>query len=150
MPLLPISHRQQQRPADCLAACAAMVLDHLHVSVDYESLIKTLRISPEGASFRNLRHLESLGLSVLIERGEIETLRLHLERGLPPIAFVATGQLSYWDEATGHAVVVAGLEGETIYLNDPAFANAPKAVPVDEFELAWIDLDQFYALIELR
>lgn len=91
----------------------------------------------------------ALGVSVLVERGEIENLRLNLEAGLPSIAFIATGQLSYWHETTGHAVVVVGLDEERIYLNDPAFADAPKQVSIDEFLLAWIDADQFYALIRL-
>src|SRR3972149_1952021 len=121
MPLLPVSHLEQQRPGDCLAACAAMVLDFLAVQADFQSLIRVLRIQPHGASFRNLEYLEALGVSVLIEPGELATLRAHLERGLPPIAFVATRQLSYWKEATGHAVVVVGIEGTQIYLNDPAF-----------------------------
>ena len=126
-----------------------MVLVYLQVPSDYGNLLKLLRIKPAGAPFRNLRYLKSLGVSVLIERGDVDTLRVHLDSGLPPIVFVATRHLSYWDEETGHAVVVAGLEGDSIYLNDPRFPDAPKAIPVDEFELAWIDLDQFYALITL-
>lgn len=31
--------------------------------------------------------------------------------------------------------------GEVHY--DPAFPDAPKQVPIDEFVLAWIDADQF-------
>lgn len=150
MPLLPVSHYQQRRESECLAACAAMVLGYLEVPVDYQALLKLLRIGPEGAAFRNLSYLQSLGVSVLIEHGEIEALRQHLERGLPPIAFVATAQLSYWDEATGHALVVVGLEDDQIYLNDPNFPDAPKIISVGEFELAWIDRDQFYALVQLE
>jgi ABC-type bacteriocin/lantibiotic exporter with double-glycine peptidase domain len=70
MTLLPVSHRQQRQQAECLAACAAMVLDYLQVPASYEQLVKLLRIGPAGAPFRNLRYLESLvGLSVLIRRG---------------------------------------------------------------------------------
>lgn len=112
MTLLPVSHRQQHQQAECLAACAAMVLDYLQVPASYEQLVKLLRIGPAGAPFRNLRYLESIGLSVLIEQGEIETLRSHLRRALPLLAFVDTGQLPYWDEATGHAVVVIGIEAD--------------------------------------
>ena len=92
----------------------------------------------------------ALGVAVLVEHGNLEILRSHLENGLPPIALVNTNELSYWDEATGHAVVVVGLEAETIYLNDPAFPDAPKKIAVDEFLLAWIDADQFYALVKLE
>ena len=87
---------------------------------------------------------------MLVERGEIETLRSHLESGLPPIAFVATSELSYWNERAAHAVVVVGLDDDTIYLNDPAFAESPKRISIDEFLLAWIDLEQLYGLIKLE
>jgi ABC-type bacteriocin/lantibiotic exporter with double-glycine peptidase domain len=127
-----------------------MVLNYLQVPINYKRLVKLLRIGPAGAPFRNLRYLESLGLLVVIEQGVIATLQSYLRRGLPPLAFVHTGQLSYWKEATGHAVVVVGIENDSIYLNDPGFAQAPKRISIAEFELAWIDLDQFYATIQLK
>ena len=127
-----------------------MVLDYLQVPARYEDLLKRLRIDSAGAPFRNLRLLESLGVRVLVEQGELNTLHTHLERGLPPIAFVATQQLSYWNEATGHAVVVVGFDQNQIYLNDPNFPDAPKVISAAEFELAWIDIDQFYALVQLE
>ncbi len=150
MPLLPILHRQQRRQAECLAACAAMVLDYLQVSASYEMLVKRLQIGYAGAPFRNLRYLEALGVSVLIEQGQIETLRLCLAKQLPPIVFVATQMLSYWDQATQHAVVVVGIDDNSVYLNDPNFADAPKAVPLAEFDLAWLEMDEFYALIQTK
>ena len=150
MTLLPVSHYPQHRQAECLAACAAMALNYLQVPVDYERLLKLLRIGPAGAPFRNLRYLESLGLAVNIEQGAITILQARLRRGLPPVAFVHTGQLPYWKQATGHAVTVIGIEADRIYLNDPAFVQAPKEISLAEFELAWLDLDQFYATVELE
>jgi hypothetical protein len=125
-----------------------MVLAYLQVKVSYKRLIKLLRIGPAGAPFRNLRYLGSLGLSVLIEQGEVETLREQVEQGSPPVVFVNTKELSYWHETTGHAVVVVGFEGDLIYLNDPAIAEAPQVILVAEFDLAWLELDQFYAIIQ--
>ncbi len=148
MTLLPVSHYRQRRQTECLAACAATVLDY-QVPVLYERLVKLLQIGLAGAPFRNLRFLESLGLSVCIEQGEIATLLSHLERGLPVLAFLDTAQLSFWNQATAHAVVVVGIEDDSIYVNDPAWAQAPKEISVAEFELAWLDLDQFFAIIEL-
>ena len=75
MTLLSVSHRKQQQSADCLAACAAMVLDHLHIPVQYERLLRLLRVDYFGAFFRNLQYLESLGVSVLIETGDFDSLR---------------------------------------------------------------------------
>ena len=150
MPSLPILHRQQRQQVECLAACAAMILDYLQVPVSYETLVKRLRIGYAGAPFRNLRYLEALGVSVSIEQGQIETLRLWLDQKLPPIAFVATQALSYWDQVTQHAVVVVGIDHDSVYLHDPNFADAPKIVPIAEFDLAWLEMDEFYALIQTK
>jgi hypothetical protein len=69
---------------------------------------------------------------------------------LPIIVFVNTVQLkSYWTSATYHAVVVIGLDAEVVYLCDPYFADFPKEVPRDEFLLAWLEQDYWYAVIRL-
>jgi len=150
MPSLPVSHILQRRPGECLAACAAMALNFLNVAHNYDDLVGQLKIIPRiGGAFSNLRFLQSQGIKVLVEHGELETLRNALELALPPIVLVDTAHLPYWDEATAHAVVIVGLEGDQILLNDPAFRDAPKIIRASEFELAWIDLDQFYALIQL-
>jgi predicted double-glycine peptidase len=93
--------------------------------------------------------LEALGASIFIERGQFETLRSLLARKIPPIVFVSTQDLSYWDEATQHAVVIAGIDETHVSLHDPAFPDAPKTIPIDEFMLAWLEMDEFYALIQL-
>jgi len=117
MTLLPVSHYQQQQQSDCLVACTFMVLDYLQVPINYQRLEKLLRAMSGGTPFRNLRYIESIGLSVLIEDGNIETLRRHLVSGLPPIVALNSGQLlSYWPEQTDHAVVVLGIENNLIYL----------------------------------
>ena len=126
-----------------------MVLNYLGAPAEYDRLVSLLRIQEWGSPFHNLARLEALGVKVLVERGEIESLQSCLARQLPPVVLVDTGQLPYWNEATGHAVVIVGIEGGKIYLNDPAFPDAPRAVSMGDFELAWIDADQFYALISL-
>lgn len=148
MPLLPVSHQEQLHESDCLAACAASVLRYIGVTADYDELLSLLQIGEFGASYRNLQYLEELGVQVLLERGEVQNLRDWLARDVPPIVFLNTGELWYWNEATGHAVVVVGIEGNEIYVNDPAFADAPKKILVDEFVLAWMDMRQFYGVIE--
>ena len=147
MPLLTISHHQQKRQAECLAACAAMVLSYYDRPPDYTHLIKLLRIGYAGAPFRNLYHLASLDLSIKIEQGQIETIREAIAQGTPLIAFVSTKELSYWTETTNHAVVIVGIDDDFIYLNDPNFAEAPQQVSIPEFDLAWLEMDEYYALI---
>ena len=147
MRLLPISHLEQRQQADCLAACAAMLLNYLQVSVKYKKLVKRLRIGYGGAPFRNLHDLETFGVSVQILQGEIETLREHLKQGIAPMVFVDTQELSYWNEGTNHAVVVLGMDENLIYINDPSFADAPQVVSIDEFYLAWFAIDKYYAIM---
>lgn len=149
MLLLPVLHRQQSQSSDCLATCAAMLLDYLHVPFKYDHLLRLLRTRSFGTEFSNLRYLTVFGLFILVEQGTVETLRGHLERGLPPIVFVQTGLLSYWQEATGHAVVVLAIEDKQIYLSDPRFSDAPKVISLIEFETAWIEQDQIYAVVGL-
>lgn len=149
MTLLTVSYRPQNQQADCLAACAAMVLDYLHVTLPYQQLLRLLRVDAIGTPFRNLRYLESLGLSVFIGEGSLPALREHLESGLPPIVAVDTAQLPYWQEATDHAIVVVGVDEQQIYVNDPDTPTAPQPISLADFELAWLEKDYLYAVIRL-
>ena len=150
MPSLFVSHLQQRQHSDCLAACAAMVLDYLQVLVKYPHLLSLLRVKAYGTSFSSLQNLEALDLSVHIDEGDIQQLRQYLDDGLPSIVFVDTGQLtSYWQEQTSHAVVIVGIEDDQIYLNDPELDSGPQSVPTDEFLLAWGEKDYLYAVVGL-
>jgi len=150
MNLLPVLHRQQSQQADCLAACAAMVLNYLQLPIDYKRLLRMLNVKTYGASLHNLHNLASLGLFVLVEEGDIAKLQAHLEIGLPPIIPVSTAKLlSYWKEDTDHAVVVVGIDDEWVYLNDPEFTSAPQVITLQEFESAWLEQDYWYAVIGL-
>jgi len=106
---------------------------------------------PIGTFFRNLRYLEAaLGLSVTVGYGDLQILETHLETGLPIIVSVNTKMLSYWNnQETIHALVVIGMDEEQIYVNDPAYADASKAIPLAEFELAWFEEKELYAVIGL-
>jgi hypothetical protein len=97
--------------------------------IDYARLVQLLGIRSYGAAFSNLRRLEELGVSVIIEKGSIAKLRRALDQGSPIIVAVNTGPLTYWTDDTAHALVVVGFEQETILVNDPEFEKAPQAVP---------------------
>jgi hypothetical protein len=71
-----------------------------------------------------------------------------LSDGFPIIAFVATQELSYWSDATGHAVVVTGIDEMHVYLIDPAIVDAPKKVEIGEFDLAWLGMNAYCAVIK--
>jgi ABC-type bacteriocin/lantibiotic exporter with double-glycine peptidase domain len=145
--LLPIPHERQRQDADCLAACAAMVLTYLGQPVKYDQLLKLLKVKPFGTPGHNLKNLAILGVQVTYREGSLEEIKSHLLGGRPCIALVRTADLSYWSYSTDHAVVVVGFDEDTIYLNDPAFENHPQSVSLIEFELAWLEFDYRYGVL---
>lgn len=146
--LLPVPHRRQQADGDCLAACAAMVLSYWQRDVTYSALLLLLRIQPYGAPASNIRFLSNLGVSVIYSSTNVSGLQSLLDQGNPVIVFVRTGELPYWTYATDHAVVVVGIDEGHVYVNDPDRSDAPIAVPIGDFELAWLEKDYAYALIK--
>ncbi len=149
MSLLAVSHRKQQQQADCLAACAAMILDYLQISIEYPRLLQLLGIRSYGAAFSNLRRLEAIGVSVTIAKGNLAVLRKALEDDLPVIVALDTAPLAHWVDDTAHAVVVVGIEQDAVIVNDPEFEQAPLRIPIDEFLLAWLEHDYRHATIRL-
>ena len=146
-PWLPVPHRIQHHKADCLTACVAMVLDYLDRSVQYDLLMEMLGVTPDlGAPASNVKRLSALNVHVEYGSGKIEDLISHLARDIPCIVFVDTVHLSYWSEATRHTVVVAGIDEHQAYLYDPFFDAAPQTVSRLEFELAWDEMDNTYAI----
>lgn len=150
MPLLSVSHQQQRQQSDCLAACASMVLEYLHIRADYTRLLRLLRIGPIGTAFGNLAELRKLGVVVLIDNGTSADIKRFLVSGLPVIVFLDTVELAYWKyEHTDHAVVVIGVDEQNVRLNDPEFREAPQVCSIGEFELAWLEKDNLFAVIML-
>ena len=147
--LLPITNVKQAREGDCLAACAAMVLDHLGLTPSYSDLLELVKIRSFGAPASNIRPVAQLGLNVTYSVTDVSGLILLLEQGLPVIVFLRTGDLPYWKYSTDHAVVVTGYDSEThqLFVHDPYADQAPMAVPQGDFELAWSERDYHFAII---
>ena len=145
--LLPVSHRKQSRRADCLAACAAMALDYIGCPCSYRRLLNLLDVKPIGAPSSNILRLARLGVSVVYDAGSLEELELQIAQGRPCVVFLDTGELLYWSEAVFHAVVVVGMDDAYVYINDPAFDQAPQLVTWGDLDLAWMAQGYFYAVI---
>lgn len=145
---LPIPHQKQRHQADCLASCAAMVLAYWKHAIRYEQLITLLDIQDIGTPYSNIQRLSQLGMSVNLGEGELTDLENHLHRDEPCIIFLRTGNLSYWNVDTGHAVVVTGIDDTFVYLNDPAFSLAPQITSQEKFLLSWLEFDYGYAVIK--
>lgn len=147
MLLLPVSHIPQRQQSDCLAACSAMILQHLAKSVRYSRLLKLLQVQSGGAVFSNLRHLARLGVAIEISYGDREFLFNQLENHNPVVVAVDTIELPYWGKRTYHAVVAIGFDEKFVYVNDPAFGSEAIRVAKLEFELAWLERDYMGAVI---
>jgi len=150
--LLGLRHQRQQQ-ADCLAACAAMVLEYLGVSVEEERLRRILGTTADGTPFPNIERLSALGLVVDYGReGDFERFERSIESGLPVIVAVETLGWRHWGgEITSHAVVVVGIDqaNDRIYVHDPFFADAPIEMGLLEFAVGWEEKRRQYAVIGL-
>jgi ABC-type bacteriocin/lantibiotic exporter with double-glycine peptidase domain len=149
--ILPVPHRRQIADGYCLPACVQMVFAYLGIELSQEKIARKLKTVPRaGTPGFHLQRLASSALEVIYRSGDVNDLRLALNQGLPPIVLVATGQLPYWGEATAHAVVVIGIEGSSIIVNDPAMSEPAIQVSVGDFELAWDELVNRYGLRRKR
>ncbi len=124
-----------------------MVLAYWQRDISYSALLRLLRIQPYGAPAGNIRLLSALGVRVTYSTTNLGGLKALLDRGLPLVVFVRTGELPYWSYQTDHAVVVVGYDEGHVYVNDPDKSDAPIAVPAGDFELAWLERDYAYALV---
>ena len=148
IPILPVRHHSQRDLSDCLAACATMVLNYIGKPVPYARLLRILEIGPIGAPRRNILRLSDHGIGVVYREASLSIIAEHLRRGQPVIAFVDTGELSYWTSTTNHAVVIVGITPEFVTLLDPAFPAQPYQVMMDEFLLAWLNCDYSCAVLQ--
>ena len=145
--LLPVKNIRQRRDGECLAACAAMVLAYMQFPYAYKRLIKLLRIQWFGTPSFNIRNLTKLGLTVIYKQGTLPELYHHLTQNRPCITFVKTRELPYWNLAIDHAVLVVGMDGGHNYLNDPDFDMTPMKVSHGDFDLAWFERQELYAVL---
>jgi hypothetical protein len=95
-----------------------------------------------------LKALRRLNITVIYEQGTLVGLHRFLTNGWPCIVPIKTGELGYWDKiASDHAVVMVGMDVTSVYLNDPAFSPAPIQVSLGEFELAWFERGEQFAVL---
>ena len=146
---LSLPHKSQKGDGYCLPTCVQMVLAYLGISRSQEAIGKILDLNPPfGVRHSNINKLASAKIKVTYETGTLEDIRRWLEQNLPVIVFVQAGDLPHWPgHYFQHAVVVVGIDGQTIYVMDPALDAGP--TPTDEaaFMLAWSGMDYYYAIL---
>ncbi len=147
--LLNAPHIRQRDRADCLPTCVEMVLSFLGRPIPRQRIHQILKPTPVGTPGLRLLRLGDYDYDVTYTAATNERpLTEALAAGLPPFALLLTQNLPYWERETAHAVVVIAMEAYTVYLNDPAFPDAPQVVPREDFLLAWSDFDMLYAVIK--
>lgn len=146
---LPIAYHVQISSGYCLAACAQMALDYLGIVRSQEHLVDLLKIVPFiGAPARNIRLLASHEVTVVFEEGTLERIDHWLGQSVPVIAFLQAGELPHWrGEQFQHTVVITGMEDTLVQLLDPDAGSGQISVLIDEFLLAWDELDTLYAVL---
>lgn len=150
---LSLTHfRQEDESGGCLPACAQMVLAHLGIfrsQTDLAQMMGTQR--GVGTPASNITRLVSEQLDVIYTSGSLGDIAAWIDRDVPPIVFVQAGELSHWHgEQSHHALVVVGIEAQTVHVLDPAAESEVITVPQDDFLLAWDERDCVYAVITRR
>ncbi|VAW40724.1 hypothetical protein MNBD_CHLOROFLEXI01-4322 [hydrothermal vent metagenome] len=127
-----------------------MTLQAIGTNMSYQNLLSILDIHSWGTPHRNILKLSNLfsTIHVTYKQGEIIDLIRFLDANLSPIAFVWTGELPYWSIPTWHAIVLVGHDDDNFYVNDPAFSATAQPVSIDDFDLAWLAYDSYFAVIE--
>jgi uncharacterized protein YvpB len=125
-----------------------MLLDFAGHTVDYQALLDLLNTGPLGTPAYRIQRLASWGMSVEYGEGSLERLRALIDSGQPVIVLVRTKELPYWQELdVYHSLVVVGYDEQRVYVNDPHFDRAPLTVAIDDFELAWLEMNYRYAAL---
>jgi hypothetical protein len=127
-----------------------MTLAYLHEPVDITRITRLLDTQEFGSVASRIHRLADWGYNVTYQSGSLARLRDLIAAATPPIAFVWTGDLPYWTVNTPHAIVIVGLDDETVWVNDPAVPAAPQSIPLGDFLLAWAEFDNRYATITRR
>lgn len=146
---LSLPYHRQKAEGYCLAACAQMVLHYWGFLTEQNQLAEQMGVIPDiGVPASRITRLASREITPIYDIGEWELLIAWLDRRVPVIAMVQAGEFAHWQGAEfAHAVVLVGYDAEHIWLMDPAALPEPMSVSIDEFMLAWGELDYRYAVL---
>lgn len=141
----------QIRQADgygCGVACLQSVLYFYGKELDYETIKKAVKASPEnGTDHRNIiKFVQTLGLKVEVRKG-MTTFELQdlIDQEKPVIlilqAWADRGKnvAQGWD--SGHYAVGIGYDSNNIYMMDPSTLGHYAFIPIEEFVSRWHDKD---------
>ncbi len=129
-----------------------MVLAFQGVQIDEERLCDLLETKPRGTPALNVLLLNDRlpQCSVKAASSTVEDLRSSLHAGMPPIVFLRTSFLPYWQgKDVMHALVVVEVQDAVVLVNDPRFPTAPLSIARTDFRTAWGEFDNFTTFVEV-
>lgn len=140
MPSLNIPHIQQTKDGWCLPACVAMVTAYWQQPLLQDDVALWLGATNVGVPASRVHRLSARGWTVVYRTGSLQDVISWLEKGIPCILFVRTGDLPYWELDTPHAIVASGVQNEIVNVIDPAKETAPFRVGTAHLLLACLIL----------
>ncbi len=149
-PAISVLHRQQLDEVYCLPACVQMILDFYGLTRSQSEIARTLDLRPGfGVPASNIVRLRTSVITPhYIVDGTLDHLKAWLQQGSPVIAFVQAGELHQWHgRRAQHAVLLVGADAQEIHIHDPALTYGPIEVTIDEFLIAWQEMDNRYAVL---
>jgi hypothetical protein len=151
--LKPPPHIQQIEIGYCLPACAQMALAQFEMQFTQTQLAKVLETRPGvGTPFSNLKLLSRLKIRGDLQSfASIENLNSALNANQSVIVPVTTSSgLPGWGNIrTQHSLLILNLDPNRITYHDPALQSGPVSVALNEFLLAWSEMDQQAAFLKL-
>lgn len=138
----------QTRDSWCVPACVAMAAAFTGDSLTQEDIARWLGTTEIGTPVGRIQQMSRRGFEVVYRQGSLDELHNWLARDLPCILFVRTGELSYWEYDTPHAVVLVGFEDDEAFVLDPAHVRFPMKIAVGELMLAWSELGYTFAVLQ--
>jgi predicted double-glycine peptidase len=127
-----------------------MVLDSLGHPRSQAEIARSLGFREGfGAPASRIAKLRIRGIAPqYVVDGTPEQLNSWLEQGVPVIAFVQAGELPQWEGCRAqHAVLLVGTDRHEVHMHDPAMPYGPIRVDMDDFLLAWQEMDNRYAVL---
>lgn len=147
MSWLPLTSQKQLHDGYCLPACVSMVASYWQKPISQRRTGRILRTSRFGTPSSRIQRLDRHGFDIIYRTGSLEDLHEWMAQQVPCILFVDTSELPYWEVATRHAVVLAGLTNQHAFLFDPYFETVPQTILVGDLMLAWSPFDYAYAVL---
>ncbi len=134
----------------CGAAALQSVLSYWGRDIGEEDLIKLLETDPKSGTYPEdiIRVAREVGLDAdMKENLTLEEVNSSVNAGIPVIVDCqswrspASGNLSWADDyGDGHWMVVLGMDGKNVYLEDPYILGSRGFIPRQEFEERWQNL----------